>query len=383
MVESVSADRQVRIVNTPRLHVLHVVDALALGGAERMLVEIANRTVFDGYRVSVCVTRTGIELAARLDPRIDLLVLGRQKKLELSPLVRLVRWIRAHDVDAIHCHGRSSFSLIALIRLTHAISAPVIMHDHLGVEIHPRIPAWFRVAKRYLSTYASVYEQQLEWARRAGVPADRVALISNAIDTQALIENAKASEGSLPEIGVPRIVFVGGLRREKGVDVLLEAFAALKTQGHLYIIGGDTNREYAEACRQRAEAADLKERVTFLGQRADALALARQADLAVHSARSESGPLVLAEYATLGIPFVSTRVGGIATTLASEGIGDFVPPDDANALTFALEQMLSLSSESRRELGRQGIAKARLLFDISSVMPQWYRVYARVQREHP
>src|SRR3569623_2355422 len=113
MVESVSADRQVRIVNTPRLHVLHVVDALALGGAERMLVESANRTVFDGHRVSVCVTRSGIELAARLDPRSDLLVLGRQKKLELSPLVRLVRWIRATDDDAIHCHGRSSFSLIA------------------------------------------------------------------------------------------------------------------------------------------------------------------------------------------------------------------------------------------------------------------------------
>lgn len=39
------------------MRILHVIDSLALGGAERMLVDIANASVSDGHTVSVCVTR--------------------------------------------------------------------------------------------------------------------------------------------------------------------------------------------------------------------------------------------------------------------------------------------------------------------------------------
>ena len=46
------------------MNILHIIDSLAVGGAERVLVELANQAARDGHRVAVCVTRSETTLAA-------------------------------------------------------------------------------------------------------------------------------------------------------------------------------------------------------------------------------------------------------------------------------------------------------------------------------
>ena len=356
------------------LHVAHVIDALSLGGAERIAVELANRTVVDGHRASICVTRSGTALAARLDPRVELLVLGRQRRFELRPLARFARWLADRAVDVVHCHGRSSFSLLAALRATRATSRPVVLHDHLGVQLHPGVPRWFRFARRYLAAYVAVDPAQRTWAVRAGIADARTHVIGNAIDMAALARQPLTGP-ALPEAAGPRLIFVGGLRRDKAVDVLLDAMARLRAPATLFVVGGDADPAYAARCRAAAS-----NRVVFLGQRDDALPLAATADLAVHPARSESGPLVIAEYAALGLPFVATRVGGIANRLADAGAGRFVAPDDPGALASAIDDLLARPAAERRALGAAWGAVARPLFDVSARMPDWYALYARLAR---
>jgi len=274
------------------IHILHVIDALALGGAERMLVEIANASVADGFRVSVCVTRSVTTLAPRLDPRIELLVLRRTRTTEVRPLARLARWIRKRDVDVVHCHGRSSFGLVALLVATHAIEAPIIFHDHRGLGIDASVPGWFRFARHWLSAYVGVYPASLAWATRAGVPAERTHLIGNAIDLAA-VERQVVTGTALPASQAPRIVCVGGLRREKAIDVLLEAIALVRVPLLLCVIGADADAGYAATCRARAARPDLADRVAFLGPREDALALAAAAIVAPKhepTSRNSSSP---------------------------------------------------------------------------------------------
>lgn len=359
------------------MHVLHIIDSLAVGGAERMLVEIANRTARDHHRVSVCVTRSETPLAPRLDRGIELLVLRRRRRLEIVPLTRLSRWCRRNTVDVIHCHGRSSFGLVALLRSIRALVAPIVFHDHGGFLADPTVPTWLRVARRYIAAYVAMSDDQIVWARGAGLPDRSIHLIGNAVDMTTLAAVPLAGQPLPHECGA-RLICVGGLRREKAVDVLLEAIATLRHPATLFIVGGDIDAAYAQRCRKRAAQHDLVGRVKFLGEREDAMALARDADLAVHSARSESGPLVLAEYAAIGLPFVSTRVGGLAASFDEAGIGRFVPAERVDALARAIDDMLDLSAGERHALGRAWHTIACRRFDISEVMPQWYRVYADV-----
>lgn len=352
-------------------HVLHVIDSLALGGAERMLVELANAFASE-TRVSVCVTRSDTTLAGQLDPAIELLVLGRRRTTDVVPLIRLARWCRANRVDVLHAHGRSSFSLLALLAASRAVTAPIVFHDHRGLGPDATVPAWFRAARHFLGAYVGVYPGGLAWAARAGVPAARRHLIANAVDLAA-VERQVLDGPPLPACDGPRLICIGGIRHEKAIDILLAAHAKLRAPAHLFVIGPDADPAYAAACKRQAGP-----RVAFLGPRRDALALAATADLAVHSSRVESGPLVLVEYAARGLPFVSTLVGGVAEELARLGAGRFVPADDPTALAEAIDRLLAEPAAERARLGTTWRALAWPAFDISAALPRWRAVYRDV-----
>lgn len=358
------------------MHVLHLVDSLALGGAERMLVEIANQTVRDGHRASVCVSRSDLTLADQLERSIELVVLGREHTFQIAPLTRLVRWIRKHDVDVIHCHGRSSFSLACVLALSRAITQPLLLHDHYGVEIDTRVPRWFTIARHRCAAYVGVYPNHLTWAARAGIPSERARVIPNAFDVSTLERQRRT--GAPLRTEDTALIAIGGIRREKAFDVLIDAMTQLRSSVELFIVGADSDRAYAQVCREQVERAGLTSRVHFLGQRTDALPLAMDAALAVHSSRSESGPLVLAEYAVMGVPFVATRVGGIAELLATKSIGSFVSADAPAELARCIDQQLEIPRASRIERAQRMRSLARSLFDIKSAISSWYDVYESV-----
>src|SRR5262249_9007541 len=123
------------------MHVMHVIDSLCLGGAERMLVDIANATVADGHRVSACITRDGRDLANELRPEVHLWVLARQKRLEWAALKQFAAIIKEHKVDLLHVHGRSTFSFAATVKTLGLIRIPILLHDHYGqIEIDTSVP---------------------------------------------------------------------------------------------------------------------------------------------------------------------------------------------------------------------------------------------------
>ena len=97
------------------MNVLHVIDQLVVGGAERMLVEIVNQ-MEPPYFPLVCVTRSGTTMADQLHSRIPLFVLDRKSRFDLKKILRFLMIIRSEKVDLIHAHGRSSFSFAAFAK---------------------------------------------------------------------------------------------------------------------------------------------------------------------------------------------------------------------------------------------------------------------------
>ncbi len=362
-------------------HILHVIDSLAPGGAERMLVDIANATTDAGLRASVCVTRSVDTLAAELRPAITRLVLRRQRRFDWSAMRRLDAFVRSEQVDVLHIHGRSSLSFIMVARLCGLLrGVPALLHDHYGrIEIDQSKPAWFRLIGRHMiAAYVGVSPLLGEWARTAGVPQQRITVIENGIDLMRLrpAERAPADLRALFSLpSVPVGVVVCGIRPEKGVDLALEALARTAHQAALLIVGADTDPIYAEECRAQAARIGLNGRVVFAGVRTDVPVLLGGADFACMPSRSESGPLVLIEYAAAGLPLVSSRAGSIGIRLADAGVPGFVPPGDAGALAAALDDLLSLTPEARRARGEQGRRAAEALFSIQAQLPRWQALY--------
>lgn len=320
-------------------------------------------------------------MARFLLPAIHVEVLGRERTLSLSGAARFSRWVRTNDVDVLHVHMRSSLAFVLAMRVTRALRRPLVFHDHYGlIETDKRVPTWFRVGCRFVDEYVGVYEQLSAWARDAGVTADRVTTISNAID---LARVRDASPGNIRrELGISHErlgVLVASFKREKGIDTLIEALTQARHRSSFRIVvaGGATDNAYAMECREHLRRNGLEDAIYFVGARADVPEILASADYAVLTSHSESGPLVLIEYLAAGKPIVATLVGDIGRRLAEAGIPGFVPARDASALARGLDELVDLDDKALRERGEAGRRFVANGWDIQDAMPAWYRVYSK------
>lgn len=367
------------------MHILHVIDSLARGGAERALVEIANRSATDGHKVSVCITRSNSDLEADLHSEIRLTVLDRRRRFDWKGIQRFSSLVRSDPVDLLHVYGRSTLAFVAFVKTLRLVPAkiPVVFSDQYGIHLDPSIPFWFRIwAKNKIDFYVGVYDKLGKWAADAGIPQTRIGVIDNALDVSRIRDAEKADVRQIFGIpdDTPVGIVVGGIRREKAIDILLKAIR-MSALGHIakfLVVGGERDPIYARQCRGEQQRLGLNNTVVLAGERADVPSLLKGCDFAVLPSRSEGSPNVLIEYMFAGLPFVATTVGGIAPRLTGLGIPEFVPPDDVPALAQAIDRLLSLSPESRRQRGEIGMAVAEQYFEINQVIPQWYAIYGTV-----
>jgi glycosyltransferase involved in cell wall biosynthesis len=160
-----------------------------------------------------------------------------------------------------------------------------------------------------------------------------------------------------------RILFVGFIRPEKGIEYLLEAVSLLRLEVtcELEIVGPDVFPKYRKKVDGAIAALGLDDRVRWTGYVPNGEPLferMRAADLLVLPTLSEGTPHVLVEARANGLPCISTTVGGVPTTVTDELDALLVPPKDPQALALAIERVVR-DGELRRSLIRNGLAAAR------------------------
>ena len=151
------------------------------------------------------------------------------------------------------------------------------------------------------------------------------------------------------------ILFVALITPRKGLHVLADAFkklAAAHENAVLRIVGlpdhaPDYVAEQKNALRDLIEAG----RVVFTGgvTREQLIAEYQGADIFVLPSFAESAPMAISQALCMGLPIVTTNVGGIPEMIQDKEVGLLVPPGDAAALADALE-FLILRPEERRRL---------------------------------
>ncbi|MFH0982963.1 MAG: glycosyltransferase [Planctomycetota bacterium] len=168
----------------------------------------------------------------------------------------------------------------------------------------------------------------------------RNAIITNActIRRDQVVQRRRAEVGSPPVV-----TYLGRLSQEKGVIVLLEAFAlvARRMNAHLDVIGTGPMRTEME---DHAARLGISGQVTWHGRVPPGepffVALGR-GDTFVLPSFSEGTPSVIPEAMSQGLPVVATRVGGVPELLQDGAAGLLVPPGDAQALAAAMHQSLT------------------------------------------
>lgn len=156
-----------------------------------------------------------------------------------------------------------------------------------------------------------------------------------------------------------RLVFVGMIRPEKGLEYLIRAIPMIDStkEVHLSIVGSweQFTHEYHRLTNIIQEL-NLTSRIHWEGYASYGQELFDQldrSDILILPSISEGTPRVLVEARARSLPIVSTRVGGIPSSVMHEVDGLLVPPRDSHAIAQAVSKII-LDHKLRRNLILQG-----------------------------
>jgi glycosyltransferase involved in cell wall biosynthesis len=323
------------------LRIMHVVRA-PVGGLFRHVCDLAGGQAQRGHAVGLIAdSTTGGATAetalAALAPHLSLGIWRMPIARDVGPsdlfgLSRMSRTIRAAGPDVLHGHGAKGGACARLARLP---ASAIRVYTPHGGALHYR-PGTLRGSvfgflERRLMPRTSLFLFESAYARRTYeaqicMPRGMVRVVHNGVDET---EFAPVT----PRAYAADFVFVGELRRLKGIDVLLESLALLRGQGRiatLTVVGEGPDDGALRALVARLSLADI---VQFVGYRParEAFGLGR---ILVLPSRNESLPYVALEAAAAGVPMIATNVGGVPEIFGPQ-VHRLVAPADATALAAA------------------------------------------------
>ena len=364
-----------------KLKILHVIDSLCIGGAERMLVGLANAMQEAGMDVSVCVTRNGLDLAPDLLTSIPVVVLDRKNRFDVKGLWSFIQIVKQQEIEIIHAHGRSSALFCSTAKILGLGNLPVILHDHLGgIMLDKRVSFTFKkIVIPIIDHYVGVSNDLADWAVAAGLQKSKISVVPNGMDITKIQTQPTVDIRKLYGVSVNRKIWVvvGNLRIEKGIDLLIEALnsAQLKNPPLVIVIGDFRNEEYVNYCSSLKTRYALNDVILFVGPQIDAIGWMKGADIGIMPSRSESGPLVLIEMAAVGLPFIGFRSGNIADQMARFFPDNFVESENIEGLVDLLKKAHSGYFESQYD----SIINFNLdKFDIRTSVEKWLEIYQEV-----
>ncbi|MEJ5240912.1 MAG: glycosyltransferase family 4 protein [Anaerolineales bacterium] len=176
----------------------------------------------------------------------------------------------------------------------------------------------------------------------------------------------------------PRLLSVGRVVYQKGLDLALHALAGLKElEWEWYIAGDGPYRATLEALVREQ---GLQERVHFLGwlERPALIEWYHRANLFLFPSRHEGMPNAVLEAMAAGLPVVATRIAGSEELVLDGLTGRLVPPEDAEALREALRPLL-VEAGLRQRMGKAALERVQAHYSWESAARQYLQLLQRVR----
>ncbi len=324
--------------------------SLTGGGAERVIVNLAQGMSDRGLRVDLVLAAATGALLEQLPPGIRVIDLHAPRVLRsILPLAGYIRRERPRIVISSMSHANLA-ALWAARLARQGTPVMVTVHTTLsratgrqGFLTRTLAPHLRRTFYPWAACMVAVSRGAADdLARTSGVPRDRVQVVYNPVITSNMLTLAREPSHHpwFAAAEPPVILGVGRLTPAKDFPTLIRAFAAVREQrpARLIILGEGEEREALTALvSQLGVAAD----VALPGFQPNALAYMANSALFVLSSAWEGLPTVLIEALAAGARVVSTDCHSGPREILQDGrLGTLVPVGDPQALAAAIIETL-------------------------------------------
>lgn len=395
-----------------RKRILHLINTLSSGGAERQLVTYLRQESLRGYENIVVLldiedvdslTTENFLVPEIKAEGIQVVGLGLSGSGNWIRAARKLRtWLKANPVDLIHTNllgpnvvGRLAgyFTKTPVLTTYHNLDyseEATIFHfsgSRFKLIAMRQIDSF--LAKRTCSRVIAVSQCVADHITdQLGYDSRQIRVINNPVDLnhmKVIQKNPKSWVCEQLNIGTEAIVFIDICRfvYQKNLPRLLDAFQGVvefNPDAHLVLIGSTQNTEvYKEVCDRITELG-ITNQVHVVGpslQVADWLA---GSDIFVFPSLVEGMGIALAEAMSIGLPCISSNVGPIPEFIKNRENGLLVDPKSKTEIASAMIELLS-NPEFAKQLGSRAKATVAEMFSPHQQAQKLIAVYEEIFAE--
>jgi len=327
--------------------VLHVINGEHYSGAERVQDLLALELPRFGFEVSFACVKPGRFPAVRQSQQTQLYELPMNGRFDLGCARRLAKLIRDENYKLVHAHTPRSV-LVGSLAAKWA-DVPLVYHVHSPTSndstrrfqnwVNAKLEHW---SLRQVAQLIAVSPSLKQLMQEQGFSANKVTYVANGVPAMSTLPKTHPEQSWT--LGVAAL-----FRPRKGIEVLIEALAALRSRNvevTLRAVGPFETPEYEREVMALVQRLGVGEAVEWTGFTQDVAAELKQMDLFVlPSLFGEGLPMVVLEAMAAGLPVVASHVEGVPAAIRHRKDGLLVEPGSVSQLALAIEEIVTGSHD--------------------------------------
>ncbi len=359
-----------------RVNILYVIWSLGLGGAERVVINLAKGLDKSKFNpVIACLNDKGPFASEVEKEGIEVIALNKKPGLDLTIIPKLIAVIKKYHINIVNTHlwGANFWGRIA----ARLVGVKVVIATEHNVDIWktPLHLSLDRFLSHHTDRIIAVSNSVKDFYTSRGISADKIQVIYNGI---ASVGAGKATRSEMRQAlgiteGETTLAVIGRLVEQKGhryfLYVLKELLRYNRVRG-LIVGAGPLEAEL----RKFSQTIGLNGNVIFTGLRQDVPEMMKAIDILVMPSLREGLPIIALEAMVSGKPVVATHVGGVAEVVVDGETGLLVPPADEKGLTSALSRLIQ-DEELAHRLGENGSKRVRERFSLERMVRETEGLY--------
>ena len=336
------------------MKILMIITGLGMGGAEHVVINLADELATLGHEVKLAYLNGEIEVkVSPKNPEVELISIGMHGSKDFAKAyIRLRKLVKDFKPDVVHSHMVHANIISRLLRLTIRIPK-VISTAHSSNEGGKLRMLAYRLTDKLADISVNVSQSAVEeFITKGAVKPGQMITIANGIDIDKFKFNDSSRIKLRSQLSINNekvILAVGRLDAAKDYPNLLNAITLLKVERQdfkVFIVG---DGPYKDTLYKLTKDLKIDSCVRFLGIRNDVKELMSAADIYVMSSAWEGLPMVILEAMACESLVVATDCGGISEAVGSQGL--LVESKNEIVLAQALDKALGLSEVERSNIG--------------------------------
>lgn len=345
------------------MKVLHIINSLEIGGAQRLLSDLIPLQIRQGLDVNVLVGgEEGNEFSRKIQSAgSHIHKIDSPQYISLNSIKEIRRIIKNYDV--VHVHLFPSLYLVALASL--GLKTKLVYTEH-STSNRRREKAYLRPIEQFIyRQYNKIVSisQQTQEALQKWLKTDdnRFLVINNGVDVE------KFSSIKRP-VTKNSLIMISRFVDAKDQATVIKAMKYLDSDVTVTLVGDGEN---LERCIELAKSIGVGDRVVFLGNRSDIAELISSSDIGIQSSNWEGFGLTAVELMAAGKPVIASNVDGLKQVV--EGAGLIFEKGNPEQLADKIKVLLH-NPDIYAETAVKCFNRAKQ-FDIRHMADQYLQVY--------